>query len=178
MPCGRKYQTWIPLISTRLKYSRHTEVRYWLNKILKMTSPKNENSVIISFSRCFYPEQLTVHSGYTFLSVCVFAGNWTHNFYTADTMLYHWATGTHVQPTAMYAPLCHSKSVWLYSGTQKKIYWRMLVTKPFQFPLTSIYLDNKYSKFNGNRNSLLHNSNTGLEQHEVSKLKKIFLGGL
>ncbi len=34
---------------------------------------------IYAFSRCFYPKRLTVHSGYTFLSVCVFPGNWTHN---------------------------------------------------------------------------------------------------
>ncbi len=27
-----------------------------------------------AFSRCFYPKRLTVHSGYTFLSVCVFLG--------------------------------------------------------------------------------------------------------
>ncbi len=31
------------------------------------------------FSRRFYPKRLTVHSGYTFLSVYVFPGNWTHN---------------------------------------------------------------------------------------------------
>ncbi len=31
---------------------------------------------------------------YTFLSVCVFPGNWTHNLCAADAMLYHWATGT------------------------------------------------------------------------------------
>ncbi len=88
-------------------------------------------------------------------------------FYTVDTMLYHWATGTHVQPTAIYAPLCYSKSVWLYSGTQKKIYWRMLVTKPFQFPLTSTYLDNKYSTIQWESKQFgFTNSNTGLEQHE------------
>ncbi len=29
-----------------------------------------------------------------FLSVCVFPGNWTHNLCAANTMLYHWATGT------------------------------------------------------------------------------------
>ncbi len=28
------------------------------------------------------------------LSVCVFAGNWTHNLCDATAMLYHWATGT------------------------------------------------------------------------------------
>ncbi len=28
------------------------------------------------------------------LSVCVFAGNWTHNLCAANVMLYHWATGT------------------------------------------------------------------------------------
>ncbi len=28
------------------------------------------------------------------LSVCVFPGNWTHNLCAANTMLYHWATGT------------------------------------------------------------------------------------
>ncbi len=38
---------------------------------------------------------LTVHSGYTYvLSVCVFPGNRSHNLCTANTMLYHWATGT------------------------------------------------------------------------------------
>ncbi len=37
----------------------------------------------------------TRHTGYTFLlSVCVFPGNWTHNLCVANTMLYHWATGT------------------------------------------------------------------------------------
>ncbi len=30
------------------------------------------------------------------LSVHVFPGNWTHNLCTANTMLYHWATGTHI----------------------------------------------------------------------------------
>ncbi len=34
---------------------------------------------IYAFSRRYYPKRLTVHSGYTFLSVCVFPGNWTHN---------------------------------------------------------------------------------------------------
>ncbi len=34
---------------------------------------------IYAFSRHFYPKRLTVHSGYTFKSVCVFPGNWTHN---------------------------------------------------------------------------------------------------
>ncbi len=29
-----------------------------------------------------------------FSSVCVFPGNRTHNLYTANAMLYHWATGT------------------------------------------------------------------------------------
>ncbi len=29
-----------------------------------------------------------------FLSVCVFAGTWTHNLCAANAMLYHWATGT------------------------------------------------------------------------------------
>ncbi len=28
------------------------------------------------------------------LSVHVFPGNWTHNLYAANAMLYHWATGT------------------------------------------------------------------------------------
>ncbi len=28
------------------------------------------------------------------LSVCVFPGNWTHVLCAANTMLYHWATGT------------------------------------------------------------------------------------
>ncbi len=31
---------------------------------------------VYAFSRRFYPKWLT---GYTFLSVCVFPGNWTHN---------------------------------------------------------------------------------------------------
>ncbi len=26
------------------------------------------------------------------LSVCVFPGNWTHNLWAANAMLYHWAT--------------------------------------------------------------------------------------
>ncbi len=34
---------------------------------------------INAFSRRFYPKRRTEHSGYTFLSVCVFPGNWTHN---------------------------------------------------------------------------------------------------
>ncbi len=42
---------------------------------------------IHAFSRCFYPKQLIVHSGYTFLSVCVFPGNQTHNLCAANTML-------------------------------------------------------------------------------------------
>ncbi len=43
---------------------------------------------IYAFSRRFYPKQLTVHSGYTFvLSVCVFPGNRTHNLCTANAML-------------------------------------------------------------------------------------------
>ncbi len=47
------------------------------------------------FSRRFYPKRLTVHSGYTcFLSVHVFPGNRTHNLCAANTMLYHWATGS------------------------------------------------------------------------------------
>ncbi len=33
---------------------------------------KDKNIYIYTFSRCFYPKRLTVHSGYTFvLSVCV-----------------------------------------------------------------------------------------------------------
>ncbi len=39
---------------------------------------------IYAFSRRFYPKQLTVHSGYTFvLSVCVFPGNRTQNLCAA-----------------------------------------------------------------------------------------------
>ncbi len=34
---------------------------------------------IYAFSKHFYPKRLTVHLGYTFLSVCVFPGNWTQN---------------------------------------------------------------------------------------------------
>ncbi len=49
---------------------------------------------IYAFSRRFYPKQVTVHSGYKFLSVHVFPGNWTHNLCAANAMLYHWATGT------------------------------------------------------------------------------------
>ncbi len=49
---------------------------------------------IYAFSRRFYPKRHTVHSGYTFLSVCVFPGNRTHDLCAANAMLYHWATGT------------------------------------------------------------------------------------
>ncbi len=44
------------------------------------------------------------------LSVCVFPGNWTHNLYAANAMLYHWATGTlfHV---AMESHIRFSKSI-------------------------------------------------------------------
>ncbi len=40
---------------------------------------------------------------YIFLSVCVFPGNWTHNLYAANAMLYHWATGIIAQP---YSKIC------------------------------------------------------------------------
>ncbi len=36
---------------------------------------------IYASSRRFYPKQLPVHSGYTVLSVCVLAGNWTHKMF-------------------------------------------------------------------------------------------------
>ncbi len=43
---------------------------------------------IYAFNRRFYPKQLTVHSGYTFvLSVCVFPGNRTHNLCAANATL-------------------------------------------------------------------------------------------
>ncbi len=40
----------------------------------------------------------------------------------------------------IYSSSCHSKSVFIsfFSGTQKKIFWRMLASRWFQIPLASI----------------------------------------
>ncbi len=43
-----------------------------------------------------------MHSDYTCYTVCVFPGNWTTTFCVANTMLYHWDTGTHDRHTT-----CH-----------------------------------------------------------------------
>ncbi len=50
---------------------------------------------IYAFSRRFYPKRLTVHSVYTCFSqyMCSLAIEPT-TFHAANTMLYHWATGT------------------------------------------------------------------------------------
>ncbi len=45
------------------------------------------NKEIFTFTRCFYPKRLTVHSGYTFFCQYVCPGNRTHNLCTANTML-------------------------------------------------------------------------------------------
>ncbi len=49
-------------------------------------------AIAFTFIRCFYPKRLAqvIHC----LSVFVFFGNWTHDLCTANSMLYHWATGT------------------------------------------------------------------------------------
>ncbi len=48
-----------------------------------------------TFSRRFYPKRLTGYSGYTFFYPYVCSpGNEPTTFCTANTMLYHWATGT------------------------------------------------------------------------------------
>ncbi len=65
------------------------------------------NIYIYAFSRHFYPKRLTVHSGYTFLSVCVFPGNWTHKpLHAANAMLYHWATGKLCLNMSKLCPKC------------------------------------------------------------------------
>ncbi len=64
---------------------------------------------IYAFSRCFYPKRLTVHSGYTFFCqhVCSLGVEPT-NVFAANTMLYHWATGT------LYLSVYHSVHLDLF----------------------------------------------------------------
>ncbi len=42
----------------------------------------------------FIQSDLQYIQAINFLSVGVFPGNWTHDLYAANAMLYHWATGT------------------------------------------------------------------------------------
>ncbi len=46
------------------------------------------------FADAFIQSNLQNIQADIFLSPCVFPGNWTHNLCAANTMLYHWATGT------------------------------------------------------------------------------------
>ncbi len=52
------------------------------------------NTLYFTFSRRFYPKWLTVHSGYTFFISMCSLGIEPTTFCAANTMLYHWATGT------------------------------------------------------------------------------------
>lgn len=38
-----------------------------------------------------------------------------------------------------YSPSWHSKHAWLFGGTWTSIFWRMLATKQFWWPLTCLY---------------------------------------
>ncbi len=67
---------------------------------------------IYAFSRRFYPKWLTVHSGYTFFFQYVCSlGIEPTTFCTANTMLYHWATGT--TPGTFFFSF-KTKLTWIY----------------------------------------------------------------
>ncbi len=74
-----KYTKISPYIFKFLSLKIRTNIKSW-NTIMKSLWSLSDYYIYIyiyAFSRRFYPKRLTVHSGYTFLSVCVFPGNWT-----------------------------------------------------------------------------------------------------
>ncbi len=70
------------------------------------------NIYIYAFSRCFYPKQRTVHSDYTCF-VCVFSGIEPTTFCAANTMLYHWATGSLSVSLNEYSLIIMLNARWL-----------------------------------------------------------------
>ncbi len=67
----------------------------WLSLFLSFLPFTFSTIYIYAFSRHFYPKRLTVHSGYTFFCQYVCSlGIEPTTFALANTMLYHWATGT------------------------------------------------------------------------------------
>ncbi len=55
---------------------------------------------------CFYPKRLTVHSGYAFCQYVCSLGIEPTTFCAANTMLYHWTTGTPRRWVLVSCPWC------------------------------------------------------------------------
>ncbi len=76
-----------------------THKLHFINSFIIYTplpNPKCFNNIYMyAFSKRFYPKRLTVHLGYTFFCQYVCSlGIEPTTFCAANTMLYHWATGT------------------------------------------------------------------------------------
>ncbi len=65
----------------------------------------------------------------------------------------------HPKIVIIYSPSCPSKTVWLafICGIWKRIFWRMLVTKSFQFLFTYIIFFVHTKEVNGNPNCVVAN---------------------
>ncbi len=66
---------------------------------------------VLHLSDAFIQSDLQCIQAIHFLSVYVFPGNWTHNLCAANTMLYHWATGTSAVLTAIWT-LILTAPIW------------------------------------------------------------------
>ncbi len=65
---------------------------------------------------------------YMYLSVCVFPGNRTHNLCAANTMLYHWATGTlskYTKYTKYHLNQCNLPLISVWSEGKTSL-WRFI----------------------------------------------------
>ncbi len=86
----------IGVMESSVEDSRTLDWLAWWFQSTQGFSPVEEAYYIYAFSRRFYPKRLAVHSGYTFFFyqyVCSLGIEPT-TFCAANTMLYHWATGT------------------------------------------------------------------------------------
>ncbi len=69
----------------------------------------------------------------TFLSVCVFPGNWTTTFCASNAMLYHWATGTETGTATEWFSWCFISSFWAsacFCIADRRKYWSILFPVP------------------------------------------------
>ncbi len=65
-----------------------------------------------------------------FLSVCVFPGNQTHNLCAANTMLYHWATGTQIKDQRFWSlrsKIYFSPGCWINRNLKRTEYIKNVI---------------------------------------------------
>ncbi len=83
-----------------------------------------------TFSRCFYPKRLTVHSGYTFFQYVSSLGIEPTTFCATTTMFFHWATGTHIEGG--------ERALYIHSPHRQSLPARDLNLQPFDYESDSL----------------------------------------